>query len=315
MLNNSERDYWIERYLSVSYPLRSITVNSKYGNRKDPFSGKLTLHGGLDLAARNEDVMAMFDGEVLSVGNDGRSGNYIIIRHGKYTISYCHLSRVTSAVGKKVYAGEVVGITGNTGRSSGPHLHITAKESGHRVNPYDILLYIRDVRKEAYRALGGTLDITMSPTDFIDTYAPYAVAEQREFGIPASVTLVQMALESHWGQSDLARNGNNYFGIKAYPSWIKEGRPCSFHDDDNKGEAFCNYSNAYESIRHHSLQLMSDRYARCRRYGAQDYHHWLMEIKAAGYATRKDYVSVCEKIIKKYKLYIYDYVDTYSDIP
>ena len=59
-----DRDYWIERYLSVSYPLQHIKVTSHYGNRKDPFTGKTAFHSGLDLKARNEEVLSMFDGYV-----------------------------------------------------------------------------------------------------------------------------------------------------------------------------------------------------------------------------------------------------------
>lgn len=304
----SERDYWIERYLSVSYPLKSISVNSKFGSRKDPFSGKSSSHGGIDLAARSEDVMAMFDGQVISTGSDGRSGKFVIIRHGRYTVSYCHLSKILVSAGDDLLAGDVVGVTGNTGRSTGEHLHITVKESGKQINPYDILLYVREVRKEAFLALGGVIEGDMEPQEFIDTYAPYAVQEQKEFGIPASVTLAQMALESAWGKSKLAIKANNFFGIKAYSTWISEGRPYVLQDDDKKDEEFCEYNAPQESIRHHSHILMGERYSKCRNYGSRDYHNWLMEIKAAGYATRKDYVSVCEKIIKKYKLYLYDYL-------
>ena len=51
---------------------------------------------------------------------------------------------------------------------------------------------------------------------------------------------------------------------------------------------------------------MTDRYKRCRSYGSTDYHHWLVEIKRAGYASAKDYVQSCESIISNYKLYVYD---------
>ena len=51
---------------------------------------------------------------------------------------------------------------------------------------------------------------------------------------------------------------------------------------------------------------MTDRYKRCRQYDSQDYHHWLVEIKRAGYASAKDYVKSCEGIIRKYRLYLYD---------
>ena len=56
------KDYWIDKYLSVSFPLKTIRINSFYGTRADPFIGHTRQHGGLDLAARYEEVLAMFDG-------------------------------------------------------------------------------------------------------------------------------------------------------------------------------------------------------------------------------------------------------------
>jgi len=76
------RSQWIDCYMSVSYPLKEITVTSPYGRRKGPFTGKRSNHKGLDLRARNEEVYAMMPGEVVKVSSDKRSGNYVTIRHG-----------------------------------------------------------------------------------------------------------------------------------------------------------------------------------------------------------------------------------------
>ncbi len=301
-----DRDYWINRYLSVNYPLKHINVTSPYGNRSDPFSHKPAVHHGLDLQASYEEVYAMFDGNVLSVGKDSRSGLYITLEHGNYIISYCHLSEISVVEGQDILAGDVVGVSGNSGRSTGPHLHITVKCNKEYVNPYTLILYIRDVKEESYSALGAGAKSLPAPEDFLTFYAPAAMEQQRKYGIPASVTLSQMAYESGWGQSQLAKNGNNYFGIKATREWIKSGYPYSLHDDDRKGEAFCNYASAEQSIEHHSRLLMSDRYRQCRQYSQTDYHNWLVSIKKAGYATSGNYVKTCEKIIKHHRLYLYD---------
>ncbi len=93
---DNDREYWIDRYLSVSYPLEQIHVTSHYEKRKDHFTGKPSTHCGIDLKARSEEVKAMFDGYVESIGQDGRSGRYIVLRHGNYLISDCHLSKVTA---------------------------------------------------------------------------------------------------------------------------------------------------------------------------------------------------------------------------
>ena len=122
-------------YLSVCYPLSSVKINSPYGYRKDPFTGKRKFHNGIDLHARSAKVFAMMQGRVLKVGQDKVSGKYVTLQHGNFTVSYCHLSQVSVSKGKIVKAGEVVGITGSTGRSTGEHLHITCKYKGYVINP------------------------------------------------------------------------------------------------------------------------------------------------------------------------------------
>jgi uncharacterized FlgJ-related protein len=69
--------------------------------------------------------------------------------------------------------------------------------------------------------------------EFFEKYAAAAIEEQKRYGIPASVTLAQMAVESGYGESNLARQDNNYFGIKASDKWIKAGKPWSYHHDDH----------------------------------------------------------------------------------
>ena len=137
-----DKEKWLERYMSVSLPLKRIKVTSPFGMRKDPFTGKLRMHNGIDLHARNDKVYAMFPGVVKKVGYDKRSGNYVTLKHGDYTVSYCHLSRVTVKEKMPVLAGDVVGITGNTGRSTGEHLHLTCKRSGISINPSVMFEYI-----------------------------------------------------------------------------------------------------------------------------------------------------------------------------
>ena len=138
-----DRERWLERYMSVSLPLQWIKVTSPFGMRKDPFTGKRKMHNGIDLYARNDEVYAMFPGVVKKVGYDKRSGKYVTLQHGDYTVSYCHLSRVTIKEKTPVLAGDVVGITGNTGRSTGEHLHITLKVDSKYINP-QLLIIIAD---------------------------------------------------------------------------------------------------------------------------------------------------------------------------
>lgn len=305
-----DRDFWLARYMSVSMPLKSVKIVSTYGYRKDPFTKKRSSHNGLDLQARYENVYSMLDGVVESVGSDKRSGNYIVVRSGNYTLSYCHLSRKYINEGDSVNAGETIAVSGNTGRSTGPHLHLTFRKGGELLDPHLLLLYVKKVRKECLNALGGSTQAyePVSCSDFLSQYAAMAMVHQKRYGIPASVTLAQMALESSWGTSALALNGNNYFGIKATKKWIADGKPYSLHDDEKRNEKFCNYTTVEESMEHHSKLLTSSHYKRYCSHSPTDYHNWLVGLIRGGYASGKGYVATCEKIIRQYKLYLYDKV-------
>ena len=143
-----DKEKWLERYMSMSLPLKRIKVTSPFGMRKDPFTGKLRMHNGIDLHARNDEVYAMFPGVVKKVGYDKRSGNYVTLQHGDYTVSYCHLSKVKIKIGSHVHAREVIGVSGNTGRSTGEHLHITCKRNGKYINPQILFQYITNIYNE-----------------------------------------------------------------------------------------------------------------------------------------------------------------------
>lgn len=133
--------------LGASYPLRRIIVTSPFGMRTDPFTKKSTRHNGLDLRACYEPAYAMFCGKVIRMGNNGRSGMYVTLRHGDMTVSYCHLSKITVAKGVFVHPGDPIGITGNSGRSSGPHLHLTVRMGGKHINPGILLQFIDKTRR------------------------------------------------------------------------------------------------------------------------------------------------------------------------
>lgn len=143
----------VARYLSVCYPLSHIKINSPYGYRKDPFTGKRKFHNGIDLHARSAKVFAMIQGRVIAVGQDKVSGKYVTLQHGGFTVSYCHLSQISVSQGQDVLPGDVIGITGNTGRSTGEHLHITIRQKGEYVNPRIFLDYINSVKESCVMAL------------------------------------------------------------------------------------------------------------------------------------------------------------------
>lgn len=116
-------------------PLQSIYITSPFGYRKDPFTTKSKFHNGIDLRANYEPCYAMLDGITwFVVGFDKRSGNFITLRHGNYTVSYCHLSKIIIPKGMFVKAGTPIAITGNSGRSTAPHLHLTIKYKRKTIN-------------------------------------------------------------------------------------------------------------------------------------------------------------------------------------
>ena len=146
--------------------------------------------------------------------------------------------------------------------------------------------------------------MAITPSEFINRYAPYAMEQQVKYGIPSSVILAQMALESSWGSSALARNDNNFFGIKRGSSWT--GR-VSYYDDDRPQEAFRSYDNVGQSLSDHSATLLQSRYLRrCPVNDSTDHLGWIRGIKAGGYATASDYVERIEEVIGKYGLERFD---------
>lgn len=132
-----------DRLPALVSPLRHISVTSPFGRRTDPFTKRKALHNGLDLKAYYEPAYAMMYGEVIRVDKDKRSGLYVTLRHGNFTISYCHLSKVTVNKGTYVRPGTIIALTGNSGRSTGPHLHLTLKKDGKTINPAILLNLIK----------------------------------------------------------------------------------------------------------------------------------------------------------------------------
>lgn len=138
---------------------------------------------------------------------------------------------------------------------------------------------------------------------YINTYSDLAVKKQKEYGIPASITLAQGLLESGAGQSKLAKNANNHFGIKCH-DW---SGPTIYHDDDKKGECFRKYKYPEESYSDHSLFLKErSRYSELFKLSSKDYKGWAKGLQKYGYATDKTYANKLIKLIEDYELYRFD---------
>lgn len=142
-----------------------------------------------------------------------------------------------------------------------------------------------------------------SRKEFIRKYKNIAIREMERTGIPASITLAQGILESGCGESELAINANNHFGIKCH-EW--DGDTYTM-DDDIRDECFRKYKNAEQSWIDHSEFLTSrPRYAGLFSLKTTDYKAWAKGLKAAGYATNPQYANLLIKIIEEEELYKYD---------
>jgi murein DD-endopeptidase MepM/ murein hydrolase activator NlpD len=126
--------------LPSRWPVRG-QVNSGYGSRVSPWSARSEFHSGLDIGAPvGTQVRAPAPGTVVFAGVHAEYGQTLIVDHGHDTKSlYGHLSKLNVTVNQKIQRGAVVALTGNTGRSSGPHLHYEVQVKGQAVNPTSYL--------------------------------------------------------------------------------------------------------------------------------------------------------------------------------
>lgn len=140
-------------------------------------------------------------------------------------------------------------------------------------------------------------------TRYIEEYSTMAMEQQSAHGIPASITLAQGLLESRAGQSSLASQGNNHFGINCHKGW--EGDTL-LRNDDAANECFRAYSSAAQSFEDHSRFLLKPRYKPLFDNDVTDYISWAHGLKACGYATDPNYAMRLITIIERYGLYLYD---------
>lgn len=149
-------------------------------------------------------------------------------------------------------------------------------------------------------------------TDYILKYKDAAISQMQSSGIPASITLAQACLESGFGTSRLAREGNNHFGIKCHDY---KGRKM-YVDDDVKDDCFRVYDRVEDSFQDHSDFLrFRSRYAFLFDLDPTDYKGWAYGLKAAGYATDPQYAVRLIDLIERYGLQQYDTVVSPDELP
>lgn len=136
--SSSENDY--------SSPVNTGYISSNYGSRRDPINGRRRFHDGIDIAAKKgTPVSAISLGFVSFTGRKGGYGKVVEINHSDSLKSrYAHLSRILVKKGQVVHKGDTIAKVGNTGRSTGSHLHLEVRKNGKAVNPN---IYLKDALK------------------------------------------------------------------------------------------------------------------------------------------------------------------------
>jgi murein DD-endopeptidase MepM/ murein hydrolase activator NlpD len=141
-------------------------IGSLFGYRTDPFYKVTKFHEGIDFtAAVGTPVYATGDGVISEAEyNSGGYGNKIIINHGySYETVYAHLSRIKVKPGQRIKRGEVIGLMGNTGKSTAPHLHYEVHKSGTPMNP--IYFFFNDITPAEYQAM---IELSSKPSQTLD---------------------------------------------------------------------------------------------------------------------------------------------------
>jgi len=169
---------------------------------------------------------------------------------------------------------------------------VAAKPAGTKREPQKVIV-----------VKGAKLERRSSADEYIDRFKGIAVEEMKANGIPASITLAQGLLESANGNSPLAVEGNNHFGIKCNTDWVGA---TMYKDDDAPNECFRVYTNPEDSYRDHSEFLKRKRYAGLFELSRDDYKSWARGLKQAGYATNPKYADLLIGLIERYELFQYD---------
>ncbi len=203
----------IKERMDVCLPLDFISVTSRYGFRQDPFKKCSSFHDGIDLECNMSHVYSMLPGRVTKVVYSKKGyGNHVVLDYGHIQCLYGHLAAVTVREGDEVYAGTIVGISGNTGKSTGPHLHIKITANGKSLNPAPFIAYLnkyitglRD--KIAYVRFGTRPPKELNINNLYQALDKYGVAFPK-------IVVAQALLETGYFTSNVCLNYNNLFGLR-----------------------------------------------------------------------------------------------------
>jgi LysM repeat protein len=163
-----------------------------------------------------------------------------------------------------------------------------------------------------FTTINGWSQNNKTTIDYIEQYKAIAMKEMKRTGVPASITLAQAIVESNSGESNLAKNHNNHFGIKCKADWTGAK---TYQDDDSKQECFRAYESAEQSFKDHSNFLKNrPNYVALFLLDPVDDTAWAYGLKKAGYATASDYPKKLLKIIDDYELAQYNFPELANEI-
>ena len=247
--------------LNVCLPLDFLKFSSQYGYRQDPVMKCRKFHDGIDLGCRYDYVYSMLPATVKEVhrGNKGY-GNYVILDHGIMECLYGHLSAIIVEEGEIIPAGSVVAISGNTGKSTGPHLHIRLRRNGKSVDPKPFISFLNDYIRRLQDRIAYVRD---------------GIKPQQELNIRNLVDEMDRCgmalLETGYFTSRVCLECNNLFGLRR-PS---DG---SYYEFDRWEESVKAYKDYVQY-----------------KYKGGDY---LLFLKRIGYAEDPDYIVKVHQIAK-----------------
>ena len=203
----------IQKRVTVCLPLDYLKVNSCYGFRSDPVYHCKKFHDGIDLNCRYEHVYSMLPGTMKEVhyGNKGY-GNYVILQHGNIECLYGHLSLIAVHENDIVQAGDIVAISGNTGKSTGPHLHIRLRKEGTSIDPQPFITYLNNYISDLQERIatlkfGEEPDMELNLDNLAKALEKYHVKYPR-------IVIAQALLETGYFTSRVCWECKNLFGLR-----------------------------------------------------------------------------------------------------
>ena len=199
--------------LMVCLPLDFLKTSSRYGWRPDPIIQCERFHDGIDLLCNYSRVYAMLPAKVKEVhhGNKGY-GNYVILDHGRMECLYGHLSTILVNEGDILSAGAVVALSGNTGKSTAPHLHIRLRKDGKSVDPQPFITCLNDYISLLQDKISH-LKFGKAPSLELNIGNLAKVIEQNGLSHPR-IVIAQALLETGYFTSRVRLECNNLFGLR-----------------------------------------------------------------------------------------------------